>query len=122
MGCGSRGSGFELGVKLAAEKPGVVFEFDDLDQLVFRIFSRDDEPGIGQNLFISGIEFEPVTMPFIDIGALVDLICQGILLYPAEVLSQPHGSSQVGNSFELSPFEKDLMGRDFFRIPCCWLP
>ena len=48
-------------------------------------------------------------MSLVDIGALVDPMCQRVFLYTAEVLAQYHRPSQVGDTFKFSPLEKNLM-------------
>jgi hypothetical protein len=38
--------GFEFGMELTAQKPRVIFELYDFDQLVLEIYARDLESGI----------------------------------------------------------------------------
>ena len=42
--------GFELGMELASEEPRVVGQFDDLDKILVRRDTRNDETAIGKTL------------------------------------------------------------------------
>ncbi len=59
-------SRFEFRLKLTAEKPWMFFQFYDFNQPVFRVPSRDDQPGRFEPLFVFRVEFVTVAMPFAD--------------------------------------------------------
>ena len=57
-----QGLGFEFGVELTAEEPGVVGGFDDFDVDAVGSASGDAEAGAGERVFVFAIEFVAVAM------------------------------------------------------------
>jgi hypothetical protein len=66
--------GFELGVKLTSQKPGMILDFYDFDQIMVWILPRDDETGLGQAFLVIGVEFKTVAVALIDIGFFVSVL------------------------------------------------
>ena len=54
--------GFEFGMELAADEPGVVRGFDDFDVHAVGCASGDAETGAGERFFVLAIEFVAVAM------------------------------------------------------------
>lgn len=63
--------GFEFRVELTPEEPRMVFDLDHFHQVVIRIFPRDHQSCLCENLLISRIELVAVAMPFIYVALLV---------------------------------------------------
>src|SRR5512136_3127472 len=70
--------GLEFGVELASQEPGMVFDFDDLDQLVLRIPPGKEQPGPGQVAFVGRVEFIAVAMPLLYISFPIGFIGTGL--------------------------------------------
>ena len=62
---------FEFRMKLAAEEPGVLGRFDDLDVLAVGRAAADAESGIGERVFVFAIEFVPVPVSLGNLGCAV---------------------------------------------------
>ena len=65
----------ELGMELAAEKPGMPWRFDDLHVLAVGRAACDAEPGIGERLFVFAIELVAVAVALGDLGSAVRAEC-----------------------------------------------
>ena len=61
-GCGSNGRDFSSGVKLDAEKPGMVGIFDDLRQDAVRRHAGEGQPDLFQPLAIGGVDLVAVAV------------------------------------------------------------
>ena len=71
-----QGPGFEFGVKLAAQKPGMPGQFDDLHQVSLRILAADAHAAISKQLLELGIEFVPMAVSFRYFFLAVNFKCQ----------------------------------------------
>jgi len=60
------GFGFEFGVKLAAEEPGVLGRFDDLDVIFVGGAAGDEQAGAGQSFLVVAVEFVAVAVTLAD--------------------------------------------------------
>src|ERR1700722_7124568 len=67
------GFGFELGMELAAEKPGMIGDLANLDVPRIRRLPGDAESAGRQNLLVLAIEFVTVTMALADLGLTIGL-------------------------------------------------
>src|SRR5262245_56249903 len=61
QGVGLGGLALELGVELDGQEPGVVLQFDDLDELAVGAGAGDDEAGLLEDLAVGVVEL--VAMP-----------------------------------------------------------
>jgi hypothetical protein len=59
--------GFELGMELATEKPGMVLDLDDFDKPVIRVLSREKKAGSRQYRLVLGVEFVAMAVALINI-------------------------------------------------------
>ena len=55
--------GFEFGMELTAEEPGMIFNLDNFNQVVVRRRSRYHQAVVFQLLTIGIVKFEPVAVP-----------------------------------------------------------
>ena len=58
--------GFEFGVKLTAEKPGMVLYFDDFHQLFIRRLPGEQEPFVTEYLTVFIVELVAVPVAFVN--------------------------------------------------------
>src|SRR6202521_2113818 len=65
---------FELGVKLAADEPGVSRDFHDFDVDAVRSAAGDAESSARERVFIFAIKLIAVTVTLGDIGAAISLV------------------------------------------------
>src|SRR5512140_988121 len=63
--------GFELGVKLAAEEPGMVRDLANLDVDAVGRRARDAQSVSGQDFLVLAVELEAVAVAFADLGGAV---------------------------------------------------
>ena len=73
------GLGLKFRMKLHAHEPRMIFDLHDLDQVLFRINSRDEQSGFRELFAIIVVEFIPVTMPFGNFFPSVCLVSQASL-------------------------------------------
>ena len=66
------GLGLKFRMKLHAHEPRMIFDLHDLDQVLFRINSRDEQTCFRELFAIIVVEFIAVTMPF---GNFLPSIC-----------------------------------------------
>ena len=65
--------GFEFGMELAAEKPGVFGRLDDFDVISVGRAAGDAEAGVRQSFFVVAIKFVAVAVALADFGFAVGL-------------------------------------------------
>ena len=58
--------GLELGMELAAQKPGMVGQFANFDIGAVGRFAGNAQPGLLQRSFVFAVEFVAVTVAFVD--------------------------------------------------------
>ena len=75
----SVGFGLKFGVELTGDEPGMVFEFNDLNQSFGGINSGEDHPLFFEHLAILVIEFITVAVAFGYIFFFIGLKTEGIL-------------------------------------------
>src|SRR6266481_8926019 len=85
--------GFELGVELAAEKPGMVGCFDDLYVIFIRSASRDFQSRSHQGLFVIAIKFVAMTVALADFEFSVRFVRERTRLQPAWPGAQTHSTA-----------------------------
>ncbi len=102
---------FEFRMELASKKPRVILDFDYFNKAVLRIFPGENKARFRENIFIFRIEFVSVAVTLIDIKLSVDFFCEWAFFQSALILAQPHGSSHVFHSFDVPPFEENLVWR-----------
>ena len=56
--------GFELRMELAGHEPGMVLQLNDLNEIIIRMDTCNDETSLFKPLPVIVIEFIPMTMPF----------------------------------------------------------
>src|SRR5262249_3759251 len=100
--------GFELGVELAAEEPGVpVPKLDDLHEFPVRQHPRKRHPRFAKSRNIFLVDLVAVPVPFGDqalsIGARRDRSGSEL----ARILSEPHGAAESLDSDEIAKLEDD---------------
>src|SRR5439155_19992024 len=93
-GCKQRMGGqwlrLEFGVELAAEKPGMVCEFDDLDEILVGGNAGNDQSVVGEYLLELPVELVSMTMPFRDYTGIVNTIGQRARLQICGIRATPH--------------------------------
>src|SRR5690349_14740116 len=65
------GLGLELGVELHADEPGMVRQFDDLDQVVLRVHAGHHHARVLQALAVGVVQLEPVPVALADLQRAV---------------------------------------------------
>ncbi len=85
----------EFRVELAAEKPWVVGDFDDLHQGAVGRGAADDEPGLHQPVPELDVELEPVPVAFLDPFRSVGPVGEGAGFEDARVGAEPQGPAHV---------------------------
>ena len=74
QGVRAHGGGFELGVKLARQKPGVVFQFYDLYQIAVGWQAADDKSCLFHLDAVHIVEFITMTVPLFNFPFPIRLI------------------------------------------------
>src|SRR5210317_466064 len=77
-------------MKLATEKPWVISNLDNLDEVFFRINSGKDQTAFFQRFAVGVIELETMTMALTDIFLAINSACQSLLLQGAGISPKPH--------------------------------
>ena len=101
----------ELGVKLHREKPRVIFDFDDLDQIAARVDSADDQTAALKLSDIRVVHFKTMPMALADAGGLVGFRRQRAGRERALVAAEPHGRALVDHALLLLHHVDDGMRR-----------
>lgn len=94
---GIEGVGFEFWVILHGDEPGVVWDFDDFDEIPVRAGSGRVHAGFDQAFFVRWIEFESVAMSFRDFLRAVRLTRFRFFCKDARLRSEPHRAAFVGD-------------------------
>src|SRR5262249_16110868 len=98
----AQGLGFEFGVELNGDVPGVPRQLDDFDELAVERPSDDFQAAIAQGLFVEAIELIAVAVAFLDDLFAIEPKRQGVWREAARVTAQTHRSAQVVNAEEVS--------------------
>src|SRR5215470_19743490 len=85
--------GLEFRMELAAEEPGMLGGFDDLDVVLVGRAPGNLESGRNQGLFMLAVEFIAVAVPLADLELAVGLGCKRTRLELAGPGSQAHGAA-----------------------------
>src|SRR5579884_4073049 len=102
---------FELRMELAAEIPGVILEFADLDIGGVRRLSRDAQAVAGKPLLEIAVELVAVTMALADLRRAVGLRGEASFGQLARVRAQAHGAAQLIHALQLTQFVDHAMRR-----------
>ena len=92
---------FKFRVKLTAEKPWMVFELDDLDQVAIGRQAAQGHPLGGKIRTITVVEFVAVAVAFGNLFPAVQFRRQSLILEKARITSQAHGSAFAVDGFLL---------------------
>src|SRR5579863_9344119 len=103
--------GFELGVKLAAEVPGVVLYFANFHVGAIRRFAGDPEAVRGQYFLEFAVKFVAMPMALADRGYLVRLSGEGAGFQHARPRAEAHRPAQFVDPFQLAEFVDHALGR-----------
>src|SRR5437867_1290815 len=93
---------FELGMKLAAQIPGVIRDLADLDVGAIRRLARYAQPGRNQDVFILAIELVAMPMPLADLGCSIGLAGEAAFFQQAGPGAEPHRAAQLVDSLQLA--------------------
>src|SRR5581483_7387898 len=96
------GFGFELGVELAAEEPGVVGDFADLDVGAVGSFAGDAQTGGFELAFVFAVEFVTGAVASVDLARTGRAVGEAILGQPARPAAQPHGAAQLVDALQFT--------------------
>src|SRR6185295_2486695 len=86
-------SRLELRVKLAAEKPRMIFELDDLDQFTVRRKTAQNHPFGAELGAVTIIELITVAMSFGNLFSPVQFGGEGLVLQHTRESAQAHGTA-----------------------------
>jgi hypothetical protein len=84
-------------MELTAEEPGMVGQFDHLDQPAIGRLAGEPHSVFGQHIAIGITNLPPVAVPLADLGRAVGLGRPGTGSQPCRVGAQPHGAAHVGH-------------------------
>src|SRR5580698_4221830 len=101
----------EFGMELAAEKPGMIGYFANLDVHRIRRLPGNAESAGRQNLLVLAIEFVTVAMALADLGLAVGLAREAAFRQQARVSAQAHGAAQLVHAFQLAQLVNHAVGR-----------
>src|SRR6056297_812389 len=102
------GSRLELGVELTPQKPGMILEFNNFDQVGFRIDSRADQPALFKLFQIAVVKFKAVAMAFRNLLKAIDTPRQGVFFQRTGISPKAHGTTLA---LDLSLFFHDMDNR-----------
>src|SRR5450432_822896 len=103
--------GFELGVELAAQIPGMPGDLADLHVRVVRRFAGDPQTRGLQPVFVLAVEFVAMAMPLIDLARPIGGVGETVLGQPAGPASQAHGAAQIVHALQLAQLENHAVRR-----------
>ena len=87
---GRVGLGLELGMELAGKKPGMILEFDELNERAIGRSTRNHESLLLHRFTVVHVELVAVAMPFEDFRAAIDLMSERVLDKHGRTGSQSH--------------------------------
>src|SRR5215475_9495846 len=99
--------GLELGMKLAAQIPGVVGQFADLHVHSVRRFSGEPQPMLRQNPFVLAIELVAMAVALADFACAISRAREAVFGQQTRIGAQAHGSAQLVHSFQLAQLIND---------------
>ena len=102
--------GFEFGVELAAEKPGVVRHFHNFNVVFVGSASGNSEASGDEGFFKFAIKFVTVAVAFADFGLAVSLVRKGAGFEDAGPRSKAHGAAHFVNAKEFAKLVDYAMG------------
>src|SRR4030095_13383354 len=96
---------FELRMKLATKKPGMVLKLNNLNKLTIGRFARENQPVPAKLVLITRIELIAMPMPFADRGGAVNLFGQRAALKLAGIRAKSHSPAHCFNSDQVTELE-----------------
>src|ERR1700746_1859297 len=102
---------FELGMKLAAEEPGMVGRLDDLDVGAIGCAPGDAKSRVHEPLLVIAIEFVAVPVPLAYFKRAVSAMRERTRLDPAGPRSQTHRAAHLVNAQQLAQLINHAMLR-----------
>src|ERR1700722_7517749 len=90
---------FEFGMKLAAQIPGMIFQFANFDVHTVRSLARQSQSMLLQHCFIFAIELVTMTMALADFRLAVRASCDASFGEHAWIRAQSHGAAEFVDSF-----------------------
>src|SRR5258708_31340059 len=102
---------FVLGVELAAEEPGMAFQFDDLDKLSVGGEAGHVESALLELRHIFRIHFVAMAMALVDQIAAVGLVRDRALLQPAWIFPEAHSPAESVDANEIAQLVDDFVRR-----------
>src|SRR5215469_2983618 len=106
---GLHGLGFEFGVELAAEVPGVVGGLADLHVGAVRSFAGDAKAGGLELLLVFAVELVAVAVPLVDFLAFVSAEGEAVLRQPARPAPEAHGAAELVYALQLAELVNDAV-------------
>src|SRR5579871_6475917 len=116
--------GLELGMKLAAQEPGMVGDFANLDVHRVRSLARDSESARGEDLLIFAVELVAMAVALADLGSPVGFARETAFRKQARISAESHGPAQLIHAFQLAQLVDDTVrsGRIELRRICVLEP
>ena len=93
---------FELRMKLAAQKPRVILQLDNLDKLSIRRFTRKHQTAAAQFVFVTRVELIPMPMPLANCLGAKNPHGQRAGLNLARISSKTHRSTHRLNADQVA--------------------
>jgi len=112
----------ELRMILHGDKPGVIGDLDDLDELSIGMPTGGDHAVRFEFLEVVGIEFVAMPMAFRDLQSLVTRKRSRLLAETARLRTQPHRSPFLGHAFLFFEQADDGIGRIGSELFAFWWP
>src|SRR5580698_4231263 len=107
---------FELGMKLATEIPGMIFDLANFHIGAIGRFARDPEAMRGQYLLEFAIELEPVPMALADSGGAIGPVGEAVRFQNARPRSQPHSAAEFIDTFQLAQLVDYALGSGWIEL------
>ncbi len=96
QGVRTHGAGFKFRMKLATQKPWMIFQFRNFDQLTIWGCAADNQPLFFKPAKIFIVKFITMAMPFRNLIGPVCTVSKGALLEYTRIRPQSNGSAFIG--------------------------
>src|SRR5579859_4900071 len=106
----------ELGMELAAEKPGMVGYLADLDVGLVGSFPGDFEAAGFERLFVFAVELVAVAVALADFSHSIGTVRETILGQHAGPRAEAHRSAQLVHALQLAQLENHAVGRGWIEL------
>src|SRR5579863_874910 len=101
--------GFELGMKLAAQIPGMAGQLANFNVDAVGRFAGQAQAMLLQHGLVFAIEFVAMAVAFADLARSVGLAGEAVLGEQARIRAQAHGAAQLIDTLELAQFVDDAV-------------